>query len=121
VQAGAWDFSVFMNSVDAQSRMLVGGSYLPYVTAAADDPAAVAYLAGEGGIAGEWLAIANQHVQEIDPAFPGPLIGPYDEFRDLFREAVESMAFGDATPEEALAQAQERIDEALTRYNDQNF
>lgn len=121
VQAGAWDFSEFLNTVDVQSRLLVGGSYLPYVTAANDDPAAVAYLNGEGGVAGEWLAVANEQVAAIDPAFPGPLIGPYDEFRDLVREAVETMVFGDSSPAEALAQAQEEIDEAITRYNDQNF
>jgi sn-glycerol 3-phosphate transport system substrate-binding protein len=121
VQAAAWDFAVYLNGLHAQTRLLVGGSYLPYLQAAADEPDSVAYLSGEGGIAGEWLAIANEQVQAIDPAFPGPLIGPYDEFREGLREAQEAMVFGDATPSEALAQAQEIIDTALQRYADENF
>ena len=121
VQAAAWDFAAYLNGLEAQSRLLVGGSYLPYVEAAADQREAAAYLAGEGGLAGEWLDIANEQVRSIDPAFPGPLIGPYDEFRDALREAQEAFAFGDATPAEALAQAQEVIDAALQRYADENF
>ena len=121
VQAAAWDFAVYLNGLEAQSRLLVGGSYLPYTEAAADQPEAAAYLAGEGGLAGDWLAIANEQVRTIDPAFPGPLIGPYDEFREAVRKAHEAFAFGDATPAEALAQAQEVIDAALQRYADENF
>jgi sn-glycerol 3-phosphate transport system substrate-binding protein len=112
---------VYLNGLEAQSRLLVGGSYLPYVEAAAAEPEAAAYLAGEGGLAGEWLAIANEQVSAIDPAFPGPLIGPYDEVRDALREAHEALAFGGASPSEALARAQEVIDAALQRYADENF
>jgi sn-glycerol 3-phosphate transport system substrate-binding protein len=121
VQAAAWDFAVYLNGLEAQSRLLVGGSYLPYVEAAAAEPESAAYLAGEGGLAGEWLAIANEQVGAIDPAFPGPLIGPYDEVRDALREAHEALAFGEASPSEALARAQEVIDAALQRYADENF
>jgi sn-glycerol 3-phosphate transport system substrate-binding protein len=121
VQAAAWDFATFLNGLHAQTRLLVGGSYLPYREAAADEPDAAAYLAGKGGLAGKWLAIANDQVRSIDPSFPGPLIGPYDEFREAVRKAQESFAFGDATPAAALVQAQGVIDEALRRYVDENF
>jgi sn-glycerol 3-phosphate transport system substrate-binding protein len=121
VQAAAWDFATYLNGLHAQSRLLVGGSYLPYLTAAADEPEAASYLAGDGGLAGEWLAIANEQVNSIDPAFPGPLIGPYDEFREAVRKAQEDFVFGDATPTEALAQAQEVIDTALRRYAEESF
>jgi sn-glycerol 3-phosphate transport system substrate-binding protein len=121
VQAAAWDFAEYLNGLHAQARLLVGGSYLPYVEAANAEPDAVAYLAGEGGLAGAWLAIANEQVAAIDPAFPGPLIGPYDEFRDAVRVAQEELIFGDATPAEALAQAQEVVDAALRRYAEENF
>jgi sn-glycerol 3-phosphate transport system substrate-binding protein len=120
-QSAAWDFSVYLNGLHAQTRQLVGGSYLPYLVAAADEPEAVAYLNGEGGLAGEWLTVANEQVRAIDPSFPGPLIGPYDEFREAVREAQESLVFGDATPAEALAEAQSRIDQSLQRYAEENF
>jgi sn-glycerol 3-phosphate transport system substrate-binding protein len=99
----------------------VGGSYLPYLTAAADEPEAVAYLAGESGRAGRWLAIANEQVRAIDPDFPGPLIGPYDEFREHLVKAQDDLVFGGASPQDALARAQAAIDAALPRYSDEGF
>jgi sn-glycerol 3-phosphate transport system substrate-binding protein len=121
VQAAAWDFATYLTGARAQARMLVVGSYLPYLTAAALEPDAAAYLAGEGGMAGRWLAIANDQVRAIDPDFPGPLIGPYDEFRQHIVEAQDSLVFGDATPAAALAQAQRAIDAALARYAAEGF
>jgi sn-glycerol 3-phosphate transport system substrate-binding protein len=121
VQSGAWDFMKFMNSEHAQSRMLVGGSYLPWVTAANEEPEAEAYYAGEGGLAGRWLATANEQVQTIDTDFPGPLIGPYDEFRAAIQSAQDELVFADTSPEEALDQAQRAVDRALERYLEENF
>jgi sn-glycerol 3-phosphate transport system substrate-binding protein len=121
VQAAAWDFATYLNGVHAQSRMLVGGSMLPYLAEAVDDPEAAAYLAGDAGLAGSWLAIANEQVLAIDPSFPGPLIGPYDEFRAAVRDAQDLLVFGDASPTDALADAQATVDEALQRYLQENF
>jgi sn-glycerol 3-phosphate transport system substrate-binding protein len=121
VQAGAWDFMRFVNSEEAQARMLVGGSYIPWVEDANDHPDAVAYYAGEGGLAGSWLEVAKDNVDAIDPAFPGPLIGPYDEFRDAVHKAQDQLMFGDAGPQAALDQAQREVDRALERYDEENF
>lgn len=121
VQAAAWDFMRFMNSPAAQAQNLLGGSYMPWLAAANEDPEVAAYYAGDGGIAGAWLKLANDLVGAIDPTFPGPLIGPYDEFRDAIEEALDRLVFGDATPEEALAGAQEAVDAALERYNEGSF
>jgi ABC-type glycerol-3-phosphate transport system substrate-binding protein len=116
-QAGAWDFAMFMNSAHAQARMLVGGSYLPWVKAAENEPTVVSYFAGEGGVAGAWLKLANELVKGIDPAFPGPLIGPYDRFREILQDAQDSLVFGHASPSAALADAQKKLDDELARYN----
>jgi sn-glycerol 3-phosphate transport system substrate-binding protein len=117
VQAGAWDFMRFMNSVHAQALNLVGGSYLPWVKAALQDPSVVAYFNGEGGLAGKWLKIANDEINAIDQSFPGPLIGPYDLFREAVQKAEDQLVFGTATPAAALAQAQHDVDAALADYN----
>jgi sn-glycerol 3-phosphate transport system substrate-binding protein len=121
VQAGAWDFMRFMNGEEAQARMLVGGSYIPWLTAANDHPTAAEYYAGEGGLAGAWLRVAKENIDAIDPAFPGPLIGPYDEFREAMHKAQDDLMFGGASPQEALDQAQQEIDRALERYDEENF
>jgi sn-glycerol 3-phosphate transport system substrate-binding protein len=117
VQAGAWDFMRFMNSVHAQALNLVGGSYLPWVSAALQDPSVVAYFAGQGGLAGKWLKIANDEVAAIDQAFPGPLIGPYDLFREAVQKAEDQLVFNNASPTAALTQAQHDVDTALSDYN----
>ena len=117
VQAGAWDFMRFMNSVHAQALNLVGGSYLPWVSAALQDPSVVSYFAGDGGLAGTWLKVANDQVNAIDQNFPGPLIGPYDQFREAVQKAEDRLVFGNLSPADALAQAQRDIDKALSDYN----
>ncbi|MCU0270308.1 MAG: extracellular solute-binding protein [Acidimicrobiales bacterium] len=121
VQAAAWDFATFLNTPAAQARLLVGGSYLPYVEAAVDEPEAAAYLRGEAGLAGPWLQIANDQLGAIDPTFPGPLIGPYDQFRSDISAATDEMIFGGATPDEALAQAQASVTTSLEEYDASGF
>lgn len=117
VQAGAWDFMKFMNSPHAQALNLVGGSYIPWVKAANDDPSVVDYYAGKGGIAGTWLKITRDEINAIDQSFPGPLIGPYDQFREFLEKAMDKMMFSGLSPADALAQAQHDIDQALSVYN----
>jgi sn-glycerol 3-phosphate transport system substrate-binding protein len=118
-QAAAWDFLQFMNTPEVQATMLTGGSYLPYVPAANDTPEAQEFYTS--GLSGQWLAIANESVQSIDPAFPGPLIGPYYDFRLAIEAAHDRLLIEGATPAEALAGAQEEIDAAIEVYNDGAF
>jgi sn-glycerol 3-phosphate transport system substrate-binding protein len=116
VQAAAWDFMTFINSTEAQIQLLTGGSYLPFRTSVLDEPEVVEFFAGS--LSGRWLEIAARQIEEIDVAFPGPLIGPYDpDVREAIEKAQDSLLFGGATPQEALDQAQRGIDEALELYN----
>jgi sn-glycerol 3-phosphate transport system substrate-binding protein len=118
-QAASWDFMKFMNSAPAQAKLLTGGSYLPYLTAANDDPTVQAFY--ESGLSGQWLKIANDQIDEIDPTFPGPLIGPYYDFREAIEDAQDDMMFAGAAPQQALDDAQTAVTDALTFYNDQGF
>jgi sn-glycerol 3-phosphate transport system substrate-binding protein len=119
VQAAAWDFMKFMNTADAQAEMLLGGSYLPYLVAANQLPAVQSFYAG--GLSGRWLAIANDEVQAIDADFPGPLIGPYYDFRREVEKAQDELMLGGASPDAALQQAQDGVTTALERYNEEGF
>jgi sn-glycerol 3-phosphate transport system substrate-binding protein len=119
VQAASWDFLTFMNSEAAQTRMLTGGSYLPYRTSVADTPDAQAFFAGS--LAGGWLQLANEQVDTIDPAFPGPLIGPYDDVRNTLRDALTAVLFDDVAPDQAIADAQESITAAVESYAEGGF
>jgi len=118
-QAASWDFAKFLNTVPAQVLWLTGGSYLPYNTAAATDPAAQQFFTA--GLSGRWLKIANDQIDAIDPDFPGPLIGPYYDFREELEKAQDDLMFGGATPAQALARAQAGVTAALERYAAEGF
>jgi sn-glycerol 3-phosphate transport system substrate-binding protein len=119
VQAAAWDFAKFMNGQEAQTRMLTGGSYLPYRTAVADSPEAERFFGST--LAGGWLRIASEQVEAIDPAFPGPLIGPYDDVRIALRDAMTAMLLEGIPPQETIDRAQRRIDEVVAAYAEGGF
>lgn len=114
VQAAAWDFVTFMNEEPSQVRQLTEGSFLPYRASAATSPAAEEFYAGS--LAGGWLEIANRQLAEVDPDFLGPLIGPYEETRNALSDALTSVVTQGTAPQDALDQAQQRIDEALESY-----
>lgn len=115
VQAAAWDFISWFNEVPQQVTWTLEGSYLPFNMDAVDDPAVVA--AWSDRPSGQWLAIAWQEVTEgLDPDFPGPLLGPYDEMRVAIRRAVDSVAFAGTDPATALAEADDLADEAIDEY-----
>lgn len=119
VKAAAWDFMKFMNTPESQAVMLTAGSYLPYVKAANDLPEVRSFYSGS--LSGRWLKIANDEIADIDPSFPGPLIGPYYEFREAVRKSQDALIFGGRSPQQSLDQAQQEIDAAITRYNDTAF
>jgi sn-glycerol 3-phosphate transport system substrate-binding protein len=120
VQAGAWDFMKFFNSQASQVIWNLRGSYLPYRTTAIDTPAIQERWTTT--LAGQWLAIAyDELLNGVDPDFPGPLIGPYDEFRRAIRSSVEDMVFNGAAPADVVRNASDETNAALQRYQDENF
>jgi sn-glycerol 3-phosphate transport system substrate-binding protein len=120
VQAAAWDFMKFFNSESSQVTWNLRGSYLPYRTSAVDTPAI--QDSWTNTTAGRWLAIAyDELLHGVDPSFPGPLMGPYDEFRKAIRSSVENMVFNGAAPSDVVSQAADETTAALQRYQDQNF
>jgi sn-glycerol 3-phosphate transport system substrate-binding protein len=114
VQAGAWDFVQFMLGEGPQLRELTGGSFLPLRTSVASSPEAQEFFSSS--LAGGWLEIANGQLDDIDPDFPGPLIGPYDTTKIALSDSLTSVVLDGVSPEDALARAQAEIDEALQAY-----
>jgi sn-glycerol 3-phosphate transport system substrate-binding protein len=118
VQAAAWEFMKYMQSVDGQVGWHLVGSYLPTTQAAASDPRVTEFW--ETDLAGKMLQTAYQQLLSVDPAKPGPSIGPYPQYDEAVRLALESLAFGGASPAKAIAQAQEDIQDALSTYIEDN-
>ena len=120
VQAGAWDFMKFFNSLDSQVTWNTKASYLPYLNAAAQDPRVVTDWTTT--LSGRWLAIAyNELTTGVDPKFPGPLMGPYDQFRKAITTSIDGMVFSGKAPTDVVRQASDDTTAALQQYQRENF
>jgi len=120
VQAAAWDFVSYVNSVDAQVTWNLIGSYLPYNNAAVADPRLQERWTTT--LAGRWLAIAYEELTTgVDPAFPGPLMGPYDQFRAALRASMDDLLFNGVPPADAVSRAAAETTAALQRYAEEDF
>lgn len=120
VQAAAWDYMKFVNSVDMQVISNLQGGNDPVLLSVADVPEV--QTTWEDTLSGQWLAISfAQQENGIDPEFPGPLLGPYTEMRTAIRQAVEDMILNDAEPADVLATAEAEVTDAIVRYDEENF
>jgi len=120
VQAAAWDFMKFFNSLESQVTWNIQASYLPYLNAATQDPRVKADWTTT--LSGRWLAIAYAELTHgVDPNFPGPLMGPYEQFRSAIRDSIDAMVFKGTAPAAAITTAASATTAALDQYNRENF
>jgi sn-glycerol 3-phosphate transport system substrate-binding protein len=113
-QAASWKFMEFMLQPENAVRWHVNGGYLPMVRAVRDDPAVRAFWEQE--LAGLLLSQGVEQLDQADPDEPGPLIGPFEPYREAVETAVESVLINDADIDDALAGAQEAVTGELECY-----
>jgi sn-glycerol 3-phosphate transport system substrate-binding protein len=118
-QAGAWDFLTYLNSVPSQVTNNLTGSYLPSRVSSAEDPDL--RETWETTLSGGFLAMSYEQLIEVDPAFPGPVVGPYTDMREIMRAGLEAMVLEGASPQEVAADLQEQVTEALAAYEEESF
>lgn len=112
--AAAWDFLKWVNQTDNQVTWTMQGSYLPVFSGAAESPELQAYF--DDTLPGGWLATAYESLQQVDAEFPGPVIGPYKEFRAALRAAIEESLIGGQDATAAFDTANTKIQAALDAY-----
>lgn len=112
--AAAWDFLKWVNRTENQVRWTMQGSYLPVFSGAEKSPELQAYFTDTAP--GRWLATSFQSLKKVDPDFPGPVIGPYKEFRSALRTAIEESLIGGRPAAESFAQANTTFQAALDTY-----
>lgn len=117
-QAAAWDFMKYMWSVDSQVGWHLQGSYLPTTQTAAGNPQVTEYWATD--LAGQLLKVGYDELVNVDGARPGPQIGPYPDYKSAIQQSLDSLVFNGASVDDAIAQAQTDIQDALTAYNEDN-
>lgn len=112
--AAAWDFIKWFNQPEQQVTWAIESSYFPLNMAAVEDPELQAYW--KDTRAGRWMATAYDAFENLDPAFPGPVIGPYKQFRQAVRVGISNVLLDDADPTETIASVDTQFQEELDSY-----
>lgn len=112
--AAAWDFLGYFNETPQQVRWTLEGSYLPVSEAARNDPALQEEFSTTRR--GRWLATATNSLDELDPEFPGPVMGPYNKFRASVRDSFEKITLGGAEVAPTIESVNTDFQDALTQY-----
>lgn len=115
--AGGWDFLQYFNSTPVQTQWLLQGSYLPVTESVQDAPEVQAYF--DDTRAGAWLRTVNEQLLSIDPDFPGPAIGPYNEFRAGLHAMLDDVVLGSTTPAAGIEEFDATFQGELEGYADE--
>jgi sn-glycerol 3-phosphate transport system substrate-binding protein len=119
VQAAAWDFTKYVNQPENQALWHLEGSYLPVRQETVDSAEVQDFWADTRP--GKWLNSAYEGLLNVDPAWPGPSIGPYTETRDAIRTALDGLLFGGESVDSVVTTADQTVTDAIANYNDENF
>lgn len=115
--AGGWDFLQYFNQPAAQAQWTLQGSYLPVTEAGQQSPEVQTYFAD--ATAGRWMSVVNEQLLSIDPDFPGPAIGPYNQFRAGLHSMLDDVVLGDAEPGPAISEFSDSFQDELVNYADE--
>ncbi len=121
--AAAWVFMQFMTEADQQVTWHTGTGYFPVLASLQDSPTdELATFWDENPnfvTAIEQLATTNTTNADgsINYAVLGGRAGPFPEIRRIIVEAYSAVLDGGKTPQEALDEAAERANQALSDYN----
>jgi sn-glycerol 3-phosphate transport system substrate-binding protein len=112
---GAWTFIKWLVEPEQQAEWFAGSGYLPVRNSAYDLPNAKDAIARYPPFQ---IPVDLFAKTATTTAALGPLIGPFQQVRDVVRDAVESMLSGSAGPEEAMETAVKDGNAAIKQYND---
>lgn len=112
--AASWDFMKFFNQPENQVTWALDGSSFPVSMTAAKDPKL--QEAWSTTRVGQWMDTAYKSFENLDPKNPGPVIGPYKEFRQSVRRGIEGMVFSGQQPDEVVKKISGELQTELDSY-----
>lgn len=113
-QKAAWEFIKFMVSPEQQAFWNENTGYFPVTKAAYDLPEMKSHLEKYPQFK---TAIDQLHSTPINRATQGALIGVFPEARQTIEKNIEKVLQNQATPKQALEDAEKSINSALDNYN----
>ncbi len=123
VNTAAWDFMSYMTQADPQITWHTGTGYFPVLASLQDSPTPELSSFWDENpnfvTAIEQLATTNTVNDDgsVNYAVLGGRAGPFPEVRRIVTEAYSAVLDGGATPQEALDEAAEKANQALSDYN----
>ncbi|MGB3411519.1 MAG: extracellular solute-binding protein [Microthrixaceae bacterium] len=112
--AAAWDFMKFFNQPEQQVIWALEGSSLPVSKKATESPEL--QKEWESTRLGQWMAITYKGFSSLNVDFPGPVIGPYKEFRQSVKNGVEDMINKGEDPKTTIATINSELQKSLDAY-----
>lgn len=112
--AASWSFLRFVLDTPQQVALTLEGSYLPIRKSARNDAAVVTEFTDTRR--GRWLAVAADAIPMLDADKPGPVVGPYNEFRDIYRNALEKATGPGGDVASVLSESNDKFNTELGKY-----
>lgn len=113
--AAGWDFLQYFNSTPSQVDWTRMGSYLPVTNTVRNSPEIKDFFANDE--AGKYLSVVMKQLEESNPEFPNPIIGPYDWFRTNVQSMMERVVQQGQDPKSNLDQFHTDFQKALDDYS----
>ncbi|MEG6566146.1 ABC transporter substrate-binding protein [Thermoanaerobacterium saccharolyticum] len=113
-QKAAWEFVKFMISPEEQVFWNENTGYFPVTKEAYDLPEMSAHLEKYPQFK---TAIEQLHSTPINRATQGALMGVFPEARQIIEQNIEKVLNNQATPKQALDDAEKNVNSALENYN----
>ena len=113
--AAGWDFLQYFNSTPSQVDWTRMGSYLPVTNTVRNSPEIKDFFANDE--AGKHLSVVMKQLEESNPEFPNPIIGPYDWFRTNVQSMMERVVQQGQDPKSNLDQFHTDFQKALDDYS----
>lgn len=112
--AAAWDFMKYFNQPAQQIIWALEGSSLPVSKSAVESPELQKEWTSTR--LGKWMAITYKGFASLNVDFPGPVIGPYKEFRQAVKNGVEDMINKGEAPQKTITTINSEFQKALDDY-----
>jgi sn-glycerol 3-phosphate transport system substrate-binding protein len=113
-QEAAWKFVKWLLAPEQQAEWFAGSGCLPVSQSSVEQPAAQDVLTQYPLFQ---AALDLYMGVPANPASLGAVLGPFPELRETIENEVEAMLVGGKDPMQALADAAERVNEAIEEYN----
>ncbi|MFW5855702.1 MAG: ABC transporter substrate-binding protein [Bacillota bacterium] len=109
-----WEFLKYITETEQQTHWFENTGYFPVTRGAVEEEMNKQYFSESPDHLTAFLQLL---LGKKSTATQGALIGTFPEVREFTEESIEKVLGGDAAPEEALDEANQKVNDSLKEYN----